>query len=58
MRFLISKSRVKKYALEKAGERAHKFTRVSSSFYETADVNLRLFIRTHICNLPSKGKTI
>jgi hypothetical protein len=55
---LINRKQVKEFAMEEAKSRAHKFTRVGSSFYITCDANLRMFIRGYIRRLPSKGKTI
>ena len=55
---LLNKRQVKAYALAQAQQRAHKFTRVGSTFYVRCDANLRLFIRGYLHRLPSKGKAI
>ena len=56
---LLNKRQVKAYTLAQAEQhRAHKFTRVGSTFYVRCDANLRLFIRGYLHRLPSKGKTI
>lgn len=54
----INRSAVKKLALELAAKRAHKFTRVSKSFYDAASRHVALWAMQHIASLPSKGKTI
>ena len=54
----INRAAVKKLALELAGKRAHKFTRVSKSFYDSASRHVALWAMQHIASLPSKGKTI
>jgi hypothetical protein len=58
MRLLIRKADVRRFALEKAKLRHHKFTRISKEFIENCDAQLRVFIEVHINSLPSKGKTI
>jgi hypothetical protein len=55
---LINKSKVKAFTLEMAKQRHHKFTRVSSGFYDQCEANLKIFIRGHVMRHPSKGKTI
>ena len=55
---LINRSQVKRFALEMAKTRAHKFTRVGGSFFLQCEVNLKEFVRNYIQRLPSKGKTI
>ena len=55
---LISRKHVKAYALAMAESRAHKFTRVGADFFIKAEAQLKLFIRTYVSRLPSKGKTI
>jgi len=55
---LISRTHVKQFALDAAKSRAHKFTRVGSTFYVRCEANLREFIRKQVHSLPSKGKTI
>jgi hypothetical protein len=55
---LLNRKKVREFAMEAAKSRAHKFTRVGSSFYITCDTNLRMFIRGYIRRLPSKGRTI
>jgi hypothetical protein len=55
---LINRSRLRRYALDAAGQRAHRFTRVSDKFHQKADAHLRAWVRDYIQQLPSKGKTI
>ena len=55
---LVSKKRVRMFALEMAKSRAHKFTRVGGEFFIRREANLKEFIRNEIRRLPSKGKTI
>ena len=55
---LINKKHVKEFALEMAKVRAHKFTRVGSGFLAQCEGNLKMFIKSYIQRLPSKGKTI
>jgi len=54
----INKAGLKKLALELSSKRAHKFTRVSKSFYESANRYVAIWALQHISSLPSKGKTI
>ena len=58
MSTLLNKRQVKAYALETAQGRAHRFTRVGSTFYVRCEASLRSFIRGDVQRLPSKGKTI
>ena len=58
MSTLLNKRQVKAYALETARSRAHRFTRVGSTFYVRCEASLRSFIRGYVQRLPSKGKTI
>jgi len=55
---LINRRKVKEFTLEMAKHRAHKFTRVGSSFFVKCEANLREYIRNSVHRLPSKGKTI
>jgi hypothetical protein len=55
---LLNRRQVKRYALERASHRAHRFTRVGGDFYVKCEVHLRQFIQGYIHRLPSKGKTI
>lgn len=55
---LLTRKRVREFALETAKTRAHKFTRVGAEFYVTCEAYLKQFIRAHIQRHPSKGKTI
>ena len=55
---MISRRKVKLFALEMAKSRAHKFTRVGSEFYDKCEANLREFIRNQVQRHPSVGKTI
>lgn len=56
--WLINKKAVKQYALTVAKGRAHKFTRVSSDFFNTMNAKVRNIIDQHIHSLPSVGCTI
>ena len=55
---LINRSQVKRFALDMAKGRAHKFTRVGGAFFMQCESNLKEFIRNYVHRLPSKGKTI
>jgi len=55
---LITRKKVRQFALDMAKDRAHKFTRVGSPFYLLCEANLKEFIRSYVRRLPSKGKTI
>jgi hypothetical protein len=55
---LVNRRRLRRYALDAAGQRHHRFTRVGEEFYQTADAHLRAWVRDYIHGLPSKGKTI
>jgi len=55
---LISRKHVKAYALAIAENRAHRFTRVGGEFFIKCEGQLKDFIRRHVQQLPSKGKTI
>jgi len=55
---LISRKHVKRFALDMAKNRAHKFTRVGGEFLIKCEANLKEFIRNYVSRLPSKGKTI
>ncbi len=55
---LISRKHVKAYALAMAEQRTHKFTRVGGEFFIRCEAHLKEFIRRHVRQLPSKGKTI
>jgi len=54
----INKAQVKKFALEVAKNRYHKFTRVSNEFLVDVDSKIRGIIINHVNSLPSVGKTI
>ena len=57
--YIVSKSKVKKFALEYAAtNKAHPFTRVSQEFIDAVEANARTFIRNTVQSNPSKGKTI
>lgn len=56
--WLINRAHVRKYALGVAAERAHKFTRVSGVWLQNLDTSVRVMIRNHVLQLPSKGATI
>ena len=58
MSTLLNKKQVKRFALDSAQVRAHKFTRVGSAFYSKCEASLRQFICGYVQRLPSKGKTI
>jgi hypothetical protein len=55
---LINRRHVKDYALVAAGERTHRFTRGGAEFFVKAEAHLKVFIRSYVRSLPSKGKTI
>jgi len=55
---LISRKRVKAFALMIAEKRFHRFTRVGGDFYIKCEADLKEFIRSYVRRLPSKGKTI
>ena len=55
---LISRKHVKDYALAVASQRAHQFTRVGGEFFIKVEANTKVFIRSYVGRLPSKGKTI
>ena len=55
---LLNRSKVKRFALDMAANRAHKFTRVGGEFFLKCEANLKEFVRNYIHLLPSKGKTI
>jgi len=55
---LISRKRVKQFALLIAEGRYHKFTRVGDDFFVRCESHLKEFIRSYVARLPSKGKTI
>ncbi len=55
---LINRRQVRQFALESSKVRAHRFTRVSSQFLFTCEVQLKEFIRGYTRRLPSKGRTI
>lgn len=55
---LVNKSGVRKFALDCASRRAHKFTRVSAEFYDDIEYRIRDLIRKKIEMLPSLGETI
>lgn len=58
MSSLLTRSKVKQFTLHIAGNRAHKFTRVSPEFLDKCEANLKEFIRSSVHRLPSVGKTI
>ena len=55
---LINRGRLRRLALDAAGQRHHRFTRVSKEFHQTAEAHLRAWVWEYIHGLPSKGKTI
>lgn len=55
---ILNKTKFKQTALEIAGKRHHKFTRVSDQFVNRAEHMLTSWLLSHISQLPSKGKTI
>lgn len=58
MSLLINKAAVKKFALEIAKLRYHKFTRVSQQFLDDMDALVRTAIRNRVAGAPSKGQTL
>lgn len=56
---LLNHSKVRTFTLSFAGsERAHKFTRVSASFINECEAELKAMICRKILKHPSMGKTI
>lgn len=55
---LVNRSRLRRYALDAAAQRHHRFTRVSEEFMRRADAHLRTWVREYVQRLPSVGKTI
>jgi hypothetical protein len=55
---MLNRRRVKLFALEMAKQRAHKFTRVGSEFYDKCEACLKAFIRDQVRRHPSVGKTL
>ena len=55
---LLNRKQVRRFALEMAKDRAHKFTRVGGPFFLSCEINLKEFIRNSVRRHPSKGKTI
>ena len=53
---MINRRKVKLFALEMAGTRAHKFTMVGSEFYVKCEANLKEFIRGQVQRHPSVGR--
>jgi hypothetical protein len=49
---------VRDCALATAAERTHRFSRVGAEFFVKAEAHLKVFIRSYVRSLPSKGKTI
>lgn len=58
MKHLINRKQVRQFALEAVKQRSHPFTRVSAEFYDRCEASLREFIRHHIHQMPSVGRTI
>ena len=55
---LISRSHVRKFALDVAQTRGSKFTRVGGEFFIKCEGHLKEFIRSYIHRMPGVGKTI
>lgn len=55
---MVSRRKVRDFALAIAKSRHHKFTRVGSGFYAMCEAHLKEFIRNHVQRFPSKRKTI
>lgn len=56
---LITKSRVREYALELAKKTRHqKFSRVGDSFFMKVENQTRLTIESLVAGQPSKGMTL
>jgi len=55
---LVNRSRLRRFVLDVASQRRHRFTRVSEQFIEQVDAHLRTWVREYVQSLPSKGKTI
>ncbi len=55
---LINRSHCKSLALELAGRRPHKFSRVSAEYLDYVDGRVRQMMVQDIAALPSIGKTV
>lgn len=55
---LLNKKEVKRFALEIASKRSHKFTRVSGDFLVSMEAQVRMAITNKVEYAPSKGKTL
>lgn len=55
---ILNKKQLRKFVLEVAQERTHKFTRVGKNFFLSSEYQTRKKIREYVLTLPSKGKTI
>lgn len=55
---LLNRSQVKRFALECAQTRAHRFTRVSSGFLLGCEAQLKEHIRRQVRSHPSRGRTL
>ena len=55
---LLNRAQVKRFALDCASSRAHRFTRVSASFLVGCEAYLKEHIRRQVRSQPSKGKTL
>lgn len=55
---LLNRAQVKRFALDCAATRAHRFTRVSASFLLGCETSLKEYIRRQVKSHPSKGKTL
>ena len=58
MATLLKKRQVREFALTQAKQRAHKFTRVGSGFYDKCEACLKAFILDQVRRHPSVGKTL
>ena len=58
MASLVNRSAVKQFALETGSARARGFTRVSQSFIDQVEGQLRLLIEREVRAHPSIGKTL
>lgn len=55
---LLNRAQVKRFALDCAATRAHRFTRISAAFLLGCEACLREHIRRQVRSQPSKGKTL
>lgn len=55
---LLNRKNVRRFALEMAKHRAHRFTRVGGDFFLKCEGQLKAFIRAEVQRHPSVGRTL